>query len=39
VRISAGGGSPVIADALDLGFGSVDLSIRSAALRIVAPAR
>jgi diacylglycerol kinase (ATP) len=37
VRISTGGRSPVIADTTDLGTGPVDLTIRPAALRIVAP--
>jgi diacylglycerol kinase (ATP) len=39
VRIATGGASPIIADTLDLGTGPVDLTIRPAALRIVAPAR
>jgi diacylglycerol kinase (ATP) len=39
VRIATGGRSPVIADALDLGSGPVDLTIRPCALRIVAPGR
>jgi diacylglycerol kinase (ATP) len=39
VRISTGGRSPVIADTTDLGSGPVDLTIRPAALRIVAPQR
>jgi diacylglycerol kinase (ATP) len=38
IRIVTGGRSPVIADTLDLGTGPVDLTIRPAALRIVAPA-
>jgi diacylglycerol kinase (ATP) len=37
VRIVTGGRSPVIADTLDLGSGPVDLAIRRAAVRIVAP--
>ena len=37
VRISTGGRSPVIADTTDLGTGPVDLTIRPAALRVVAP--
>jgi diacylglycerol kinase (ATP) len=37
VRISTGGRSPVIADTTDVGTGPVDLTIRPAALRIVAP--
>ena len=36
VRISTGGRSPVIADTTDLGTGTVDLTIRPGALRIVA---
>ena len=39
VRIVTGGMSPVIADTTDLGSGPVDLTIRPAALQIVAPAR
>ena len=39
VRIVTGGRSPVIADTTDLGSGPVDLTIRPAALRIVAPRR
>jgi diacylglycerol kinase (ATP) len=37
IRIVTGGRSPVIADTIDLGTGPVDLTIRPAALRIVAP--
>ena len=37
VRISTGGRSPVIADTTDLGTGPVELTVRPAALRIVAP--
>jgi diacylglycerol kinase (ATP) len=39
IRIVTRGRSPVIADTLDLGSGPVDLMIRPAALRIVAPGR
>jgi diacylglycerol kinase (ATP) len=38
VRVAAAG-SPVIADTLELGSGTVDLTIRPGALRIVAPGR
>jgi diacylglycerol kinase (ATP) len=38
VRVATAG-SPVIADTLELGSGTVDLTIRSGALRIVAPGR
>jgi diacylglycerol kinase (ATP) len=38
VRVATAG-SPVIADTLDLGSGTVDLTIRPSALRIVAPER
>jgi len=37
IRLSTGGRSPVIADTVDLGPGTVELTIRPAALRIVAP--
>jgi diacylglycerol kinase (ATP) len=39
VRVATGGGSPVIADTLELGSGTVDLTIRPGALRIVASGR
>jgi diacylglycerol kinase (ATP) len=37
IRVATGGGSPVIADTLELGSDVVDLVIRPGALRIVAP--
>jgi diacylglycerol kinase (ATP) len=39
IRIATGGGAPVIADTLELGSDTVDLTIRPGALRIVAPGR
>jgi diacylglycerol kinase (ATP) len=39
IRVATGGGSPVIADTLELGSDTVDLTIRPGALRIVAPGR
>jgi diacylglycerol kinase (ATP) len=39
IRVATRGGSPVIADTLELGSDSVDLAIRPGALRIVAPGR
>jgi diacylglycerol kinase (ATP) len=38
IRVAAGG-SPIIADTLELGSGAIDLTIRPGTLRIVAPGR
>jgi hypothetical protein len=39
IRIATGGGAPVIADTLELGSDTVDLTVHPGALRIVAPGR
>jgi diacylglycerol kinase (ATP) len=39
IRIATGGGAPVIADTLELGSDTVELTVHPGALRIVAPGR